>query len=705
MKYNIFKSLLACGALLAVAGCSENSWNEDYLDDFEVPSIYPGKMTAEYTLASKDYKAIAELQENIDKATAAGVLAQLEAVGANGYFNDAITPAEYLPAFLNSVKANTSYPLYYLNPKSSLVVTFKSGAAQPAIVGAINDAANYEVTTADYQGVWGSDENYAESFAPSKKPAKYIPAMLEAAFTGDQTGKCVYVTYNESAQEPVFGGAAPEAPSFELSSVIGTIALNNNYTVDGVVSGICDQGLMVTDNTGTIFIYGGSSFPYTDYRIGDYVTVSGKASAYNGGLQLGSPEIEMEGYSNAGYEYPAPEVLNETSWNKYYDEYSAKKTAKDGALPVYVEAKVKVTKASGYTVNFTMGASQTVGTLYRALNTFGDLFTVDTEATITAYVMSANTSKDGVNQLNFLLVAVNGTPVYPSTAQNGAKAPVKKVASVPAEAVGAVYTNDGSAWAPVANAVVVQASDYASMGVSNFSATTVATYIPRFLKQQFPYAASSDEKYVVCKYYDSASKVTLAHHCERAVYDGTEWTLNNIETLTDKFALNGKTWVYDPSVTLDFPRAGYPQASKDFYQACVNWVYENIDVPEFGDNGIKSGKGYVTSYGNNEYYSGASAYQCEIDLRPAAAKEQCPTGWAGKDDEQIVADMKAHFEKQVCPAVLHELYPDQMPGNGVDLYYYVNFIAYDGSDTVTETATYLVTAKGEYKYVSCTWND
>ena len=189
------------------------------------------------------------------------------------------------------------------------------------------------------------------------------------------------------------------------------------------------------------------------------------------------------------------------------------------------------------------------------------------------------------------------------------------------------------------------------------------------------------------------------------MYDGEAWTVNTIQTLSDKFALNGSTWVYDPSVTIDLPRDGKPQFSKDFYQACVNWVYENIDVPEFGAEDIKSGKGYVTSYGNNEYYSGASAYQCNVDLRAGEAKKQCPKGWEGMSDEEIVAEMKVHFEKQVCPAVLHELYPDQMPGNGVDLYYYINFVAYDGSDNNNYTATYLVTAKGEFKYESCTWND
>ena len=36
MKHNIFKGLLACGAMLALAGCSENAWNDEYLDGFEV---------------------------------------------------------------------------------------------------------------------------------------------------------------------------------------------------------------------------------------------------------------------------------------------------------------------------------------------------------------------------------------------------------------------------------------------------------------------------------------------------------------------------------------------------------------------------------------------------------------------------------------------------------------------------------------------
>ncbi|TFU93119.1 hypothetical protein E4T81_09145 [Barnesiella sp. WM24] len=708
MRYNIFKSLLACGALMAFASCSENSWNDEYLDDFETetPSVYPDKQSAEYELLAKDYKTIASLQENIDKATAAGVLEQLEAVGANGYFNDAISPAEYLPAFLNSVKANTNYPLYYLNPKSSLRVIFKSGAAQPAEVTDIEKAPAYTVTTADYQSVWGSDEDYAESFAPSRKPAKFVPAMLSAAYPNAAEGDFAYVTYNMASQDPVFGGSAPAGPAFEQTSVAATVELTKTYTISGIVTGLCAQGLMITDLSGTVFVYKGSSFDISAYSINEQLTVTGKGAQYSGGMQISSPEFESAGIAADPYVYPSVTPLTDAEWEADFAVFKAANQAKEGAFPIYAEVDVEITKSEkndkgSIYLNYKVGSSLVEGAIYQATDAQMNALTVGKKCRLAGYLMSCSTSGNG--RLNMLLVSVDGVPEFGGSA---AKAPVRKVATLASEVESEVYAYNGSAWTPAENVVVVQASDYAAMGVSNFSSSNVATYVPEFLKQEFPYASADDVKYVVCKYYDSSSKETIAQHCERAVFDGTVWTVNTIETLSDKFALNGSTWVYDPSVTIDLPRNGKPQISVDFYQACVNWVYNNIDVPQFGSEDIKSGKGYVTSYGNNEYYSGASAYQCDVDLRPSEAKKQCPAGWEGKSDEQILADMKSHFEKEVCPAVLHELYPDQMPGNGVDLYYYINFIGYTVEDgNVEYTATYLVTAKGEFKYISCTWND
>lgn len=107
------------------------------------------------------------------------MLDQLEAVGANGYFNDAISAAEYLPAFLNSVKANTNYPLYYLNPKSSLTVIYKSGAAQAAEVTDIEKAPAYIVSTADYQTVWTAMRIMQRVSLPHVFPPSLSPTCLQ----------------------------------------------------------------------------------------------------------------------------------------------------------------------------------------------------------------------------------------------------------------------------------------------------------------------------------------------------------------------------------------------------------------------------------------------------------------------------------------------------------------------------------------------
>lgn len=74
MKNNIFKGLLACGVAVAMAGCSENSWNEKYLDGFEAPNPNaPQRNYIDYTLTSSDYKKIACMKANVQKAKAAGV--------------------------------------------------------------------------------------------------------------------------------------------------------------------------------------------------------------------------------------------------------------------------------------------------------------------------------------------------------------------------------------------------------------------------------------------------------------------------------------------------------------------------------------------------------------------------------------------------------------------------------------------------------
>lgn len=174
MKNNIFKGLLACGVAVAMAGCSENSWNEKYLDGFEAPNPNaPQRNYIDYTLTSSDYKKIACMKANVQKAKAAGVEEQLAEMGSKGCFNEVITVREYIPAWLDSI-ANT--------PTS----VFKSAVAN---------------TTAR-------------------------------------------ITYENAVVDET---QVPFTPSNAVASITSGAAVDVNVAV----TGICAQGMIVTDNSGS----------------------------------------------------------------------------------------------------------------------------------------------------------------------------------------------------------------------------------------------------------------------------------------------------------------------------------------------------------------------------------------------------------------------------------------------------------------------
>ena len=106
---------------------------------------------------------------------------------------------------------------------------------------------------------------------------------------------------------------------------------------------------------------------------------------------------------------------------------------------------------------------------------------------------------------------------------------------------------------------------------------------------------------------------------------------------------------------------------------------------------------YVTSYGNNDYYYGGSAYQNNFDFRVSA--------WQGQgtyDDlssDEISALMWERLP-EAFPHALEALYSDAAPAdNGVDVIYTINFGIYDGSSTTTYTIQYKVVGKGQFEYI------
>ena len=219
MKTNKYTKVLAAAAIvLAASACDENSWN-DKLDGFDKIENEPvtDVQTVEYTLTDADYKTIAGLAENTALAGEDGKAA-LQQVGSMRRFSQAAPASKYVPAFLG----NSSFPYFTLTDGSAIRLTYRQADAEPEEYIAGTNPQTYRVSPEQYEkDVWQS-ENFINAFAPSKQPQNFIPAML-AADVDPADGSICVVTYNVAPQEPVFGGGTPEEPSFELSSVVGSL--------------------------------------------------------------------------------------------------------------------------------------------------------------------------------------------------------------------------------------------------------------------------------------------------------------------------------------------------------------------------------------------------------------------------------------------------------------------------------------------------
>ncbi|MBD5213458.1 MAG: hypothetical protein HDS75_01370, partial [Bacteroidales bacterium] len=169
---------------------------------------------------------------------------------------------------------------------------------------------------------------------------------------------------------------------------------------------------------------------------------------------------------------------------------------------------------------------------------------------------------------------------------------------------------------------------------------------------------------------------------------------NGSTVVTSQFVKKNNAWVYSPDVEITLPAGRGIAISTLYYQTCVDWVAAN--VPD--------GSAYVSSYGNNEYYCGTSAYQGNVDLRASAAKTQY-AGYADMTDEEVVALEKKRFELEVFPAALAIIHPDAAPtAKGIEPFFTIHFYYYTGT-TEAATIVYQVTAPGKFEFISCTWND
>lgn len=663
--------------MLALASCSENSWNDLYLDGFEGGYTPTDVQTISYTLTESDYARIADNRFNKALAASQGVSEELAAVKTQHYLNASIPAAEYIPNLLK----DSLFTYFALSDGSAINLTYREVGELPETMVALNAAGEYIISDDDYRFAYDSDDNYAAAFSPSTPASKWVPKIIKGALPDAKEGDYVVVNYNESETDPVFTETpTPPTPGFTMSSVlVPGLTPDTDITINGVVTAVCKAGIILTDNSGSILVYS-YGFPYADYAVGDQVTATGTLANYKNCLQLPYDD-NLQKAGTQAVTYPTPVMLTP----EYLLEAGENSTP---VLAVYGQMTGKIV-IDGNFINVLFGDRTDVrGSVYNITDELKAQLVDGQTVTLTGYFTQTSTSGTYTN-CNIVVTSVD----------TSAKKSPRKIVALPSDNVNAVYCYNGSAWEKAgADITVLNADDYTAMGLSygNLSGSQADEYLPAYLSRMFPYAQKDAEKYVVYKYYADGN---TTYACSLWKHDGSKWvdaiTNTGLQTVTNQFVRNGGVWKLDPSVTLMLPYGKNQPLSTWFFQACVDWVLNN--VPD--------GAAYVTSYGNNDYYTGASAYQGNIDHRAGSARNQNGAAYADMTDEQIIALEKERFEKEVCPGVLHELYPDMAPVGDYNPTVTITFGVYNGSSTKYQTIVYKVVDKATFEFVSCTWND
>ena len=686
MNKNILKSLLSVAAVaLMCLGCESGYYNENYLDGYEKIDQITDVQTIELTLEADHYAAIAKNSDNKDIAQEDGedTVAALNAIGKNKYFATADEAAMFIPAYLNQL-----YPTY--DDGSVALVTYTTAVDVPADVVAMNAATEYTLTEDDYKAIWGDETEYVSALTPST--VNKLKSVLVAP-EGMEAGSYMAVTYNYSASEPTSdeeqgGENEGEQPASSYTSVLGSAVLDDVVEVRGYISAVSSQGPIVTDNGGSVILYKAAGL-----EVGDEVTVNGTITAYNCGFQLDTSKgatFEKTGTVATAITYPTPVEIT----GAMADELLTTRTADDYAIYTKMEGTVSISN-NYYNFNIN-GATAAVGSIYGATEELKAKLSDGLVCTLYGYFCSISKSSGAPKFVNIIV-----TDVVPAATTASTFAAPK----VTSEKMYAYFKYNGTSF-EATNIVAVQPSDFAAMGqkYGSFTNPQQDNYLPQFLAEKFPYAQVNDNAYVAYRCYANSATTWKVDHYTFS----TEWSkVIYFENKTDQFRKADGKWNIDRTLELNFPN-GDAEAKK-FYQYCVNWVYDNKDVamgaPARDNAGVivstdivtisgakPQGNYWVSNYGNNEFYTGASAYYGNIDWRPSAVKGGfTAAGMGDLTDDQILAKLKENTA-EVFAAVLGYVYPtmtsDEFAKVVIKIYAYGPNKTYAFSFAVTGTGTF-----------------
>ena len=532
-----------------------------------------------------------------------------------------------------------------------------------------------EGTEAAQGSIYGATDEVKAMFTEGQE------ATIYGYFCSISSSKYINVVVVSVDEEPAIGGGE-ETNSY--SSVLGIAVLGDFVEVNGYISAVSAQGPILTDNGGSLLL-----FKTSGYEVGDVVSVSGTISSYGKGFQIGTADITIEKRGTTTVTYPTPmeitgAMADELLTTRVNDEYAyyAKMT---GAVAI-----------NGNYYNFILpGATTAQGSFYGATDELKAQLTDGMECTIYGYF----TSLSGGKYINMVVTSIETAPAATALALK-----------VKSEKRYAYFKFNGTAY-EATDIVAVQPSDYTSMGqgYGNFTNPTQDNYLPQFLAQKYPYAQVDDKLYVGFRCYAGGA---TSWKVDEYVFNG-EWTKTiYFADKTDQFRKVEGIWEIDRTLELDYTNTSGAD-TKAFYQYCVNWVYDFKDVPmgapardNAGEiistekvmiNGaLPAGNYWVSNYGNNEFYTGASAYFGNMDWRPSAVKGGfAAAGMGDLTDDEILAKLKEN-SAEVFAEVLGYMYPEVT----IDDYKKIVIKVYCYGPNKNYSFTFDVVEQGKFQYAA-----
>lgn len=556
--------------------------------------------------------------------------------------------AKYLNANkIFSINAPASVAIPYLL-KSKYIGANKSSAAKITYNYKTGVMGYYALTTTDYSGIWSAPN--IKALTPTKSPATVLPGILAAKYPNSTEGDIKVVEYEYSSTEPT---------SSQVEMGLFTENFETYTAGTGVLVPTTTSFVMNKDVKGTI------GWQCRTFSSNKYAQVTSNGSGAANEVWLITNKIDLSATNNASFKFDVTAG--------YYN---------GDCLTVLVsenydgsQAGIATATWTDVTSNFTLPKAPASG--YGTLGTAG---TMD----FTAYA----------GKKVYIAFKYNGSgiaPIKSTTFQidNIKVAYNTLVTTVPTtQTQFAYYQLTGGAWTSVSKSIYqLTASDYTDMGVTALTSTTAPNYIPSLLRLKFPFAQEGSSKLVA---YKVSSSVNTA---DEYILKSGIWTpASLIQTKTDQFVFSGwdvNGWVFDPTLTVTMKKG---KNATDDYMLLVLYVKDKL---------ANTTPALVNSYGDAEYYYGASANYGNISTRESDRLKDPDFAKLTTTEEK--AAYKEQRTQEGLAIYLALKYPDAQPQvSGIDVYCYVTTAIYDGTTTVNYKYKYQRIDNGnlKWKYIS-----